>query len=136
MKTLRQMDYVLQLIFSVITLSVSVVLYYFGFLAGLFIIGCWQLLSAILNTSAFLNAGMGKEICNYWKFVGLVFVCFFLYYPLTIIFEPDDMQVIIGIGLVGAIPIAIYYLSIYSKLIRHFSMRDEVAGVIKSNHKS
>ena len=133
---LRRIDYILQLILAIITLLFTLVGGPIAFMAGLFLIGCWQLLSAISNTNSFLRSGMTKEICNYWKCVGLVFVLLFLMYPLTLLFDSDDIQVIGGIAVIGSIPVSAYYYTIYRKLINHYKLREELGGLIKSNHNS
>ncbi len=134
MVLLRKIDYNLQVYLGIMMVLSVPILLYFGFLVGLFLLGVWQLLSAILNSNSFLNAGMAKQICNYWKFAGLIFAFFFLTYPLTLIFNEDDVQVLAGIGLVGSVPVAAYYTAIYRKLIGFIVLRSELGGVIKSNH--
>ena len=98
----------------------------YGFLAGLFLMGCWQLFSASLNTKSFLYNGLGKEICSYWKFTGLVFACLFLCIPLAELFDPDDVQVLGAVAVSAGAPIAVYYLLIYKKLIHHPELRKEL----------
>jgi hypothetical protein len=130
MKTVRRIDYYGQLILgSLILLSVPVFLFY-GFLAGLFIPGCWQLLSAVLNTKAFIHTGHSKQIARYWRYclLDLAILVSARY------FGPDSIQVLYSIALSGAVFIAIYYLRIYNGLIQFISLRDELDGLTKSKH--
>jgi hypothetical protein len=105
-------------------------------MAGLFLMGCWQLFSAAVNTRAFLSYGLPVEIGKYWTCTGLVMGALFLCVPLADLFDPDDVQVLAGVAVVGAIPVAVYYLVIYRKLIDHIIVRREVSGLIKSKHGS
>lgn len=110
------------------------VLFYFGFPAGLFLLGCWQLLSAFFNTSCFYNNGMGYQICSYWKYAGLIFTLLFVSVPLAGLLNPDDVQVLAAVAVMAAIPVAVYYLKIYKKLIGHLVLRHELGGLIRSKH--
>lgn len=132
----RQIDYYGQYTLGIIMIVSLPFFLWFGFLAGLLLIGCWQLFSASVNTPAFLLYGLQQEIGKYWKCTGLVTGMIFLCVPLAELFNPDDVQVIAWIGVIAAIPIAIYYLHIYRKLIDHIIVRREVSGLIKSKHSS
>jgi hypothetical protein len=69
MKLVRKIDYYCQLILgSLMLLSIPVLLSY-GFLASLFILGCWQLLSAVFNTKAFIHTGHSKQISELLELV-------------------------------------------------------------------
>jgi len=109
-------------------------LFLYGFMAGLFMLGCWQLLSAALTTSCFLKAGQSRIIFTYWKWTSLILALLLLCIPLSILFDPDDLQVIGVIAVIGSIPVAFYYLLIYKRLIDHLSIKKEIGGIIKSNH--
>jgi hypothetical protein len=129
---LRRIDYYGQCTLGVIMcLSIPVLIIY-GFLAGLFLIGCWQLISAAFNTHSFICYGLHKEISVYWKWTGLIMGILFLCIPLSYIFNVDDLQVLCWIGVIASIPVAILYLSSYSKLITAMEARKEVSGLIKS----
>jgi TRAP-type uncharacterized transport system fused permease subunit len=65
---------------------------------------------------------------------GLVFAFLFLCVPLSELFDPDDVQVIAVVAVVGSVPVAVYYLTIYNKLIKHFELRNELGGLVKSKH--
>jgi hypothetical protein len=43
-------------------------LYFVGVGIGLIILGSWQLISAIVNTPAFIQTGYKKQILSYWAF--------------------------------------------------------------------
>lgn len=134
MLLLRKTDYYIQYITGIIMLLSIPVLFFYGFLAGLFIMGCWQLFSASINTTGFLSAGLSKYICTYWKWTGIVMACLFLCVPLAELFKADDVQVLGGVAVVASIPVAIYYLFIYNKLLAHLELRKELGGLLKSNH--
>jgi hypothetical protein len=134
MLTLKKIDYYLQCILSILMLLSMPFFFFFGFLAGLFLLGFWQLASAILNTNSFLHAGHTRLIINYWRYTGMVMALLFLCVPLSAIFNPDDVQGIGGIAIVAAVPVSWYYLSIYLKLIKTLELRHEVSGLIKSKH--
>ena len=134
MKTLRKIDYYGQLVLgSLMILSVPVLLIY-GFLAGLFILGCWQLLSAVFNTKAFTHSGHSKLIWNYWICCLADLVLLFLLWLFGGSFNIDYGQVVYWIAIPGSVFIAIYYLKIYKNLIDFFSLRDELDGLTKSKH--
>jgi len=134
MKTVRRIDYYGQLILgSLVLLSFAVLLFY-GFLAGLFILGCWQLLSAVFNTKAFIHTGHSKQIGRYWSYclVDLAILVPAWYFGETL--KANSIQVFYSIALSGAVFIAIYYLRIYNGLIQFISLRDELDGLTKSKH--
>ena len=134
MLLLRKIDFYAQTVIGVLTIVSTPFLLYYGFLAGLFLVGCWQLFSAALNSSTFLKNGMGKQICNYWKYTGLILGSLFLCYPLSEIFKADDVQVLAGISICCAAPVAVYYYMIYKKLVENLSFRKDVGRLIKSSH--
>ena len=134
MKQIRKIDYYAQLILGALMfLSVPVLLFY-GFLAGLFILGCWQLLSAIFNTRAFVYTSHSKQIWSYWSCCITDLTILFLTWYFEKTFKIDNVQVFYWIALSGAVFIAIYYLKIYSDLLHFFSLRDELDGLTKSKH--
>ena len=135
MKLIRKIDYYGQLILgSLMLLSVPVLLLY-GFLAGLFILGCWQLLSAVFNTKAFVHSGHSNQIWTYWSCSITDLAILFLSWYLERTFDAGNIrQVFYWIALSGAVLIAIYYLKIYKDLIQFFSLRDELDGLTKSKH--
>lgn len=134
MLLLRKTDYYIQLTLGMIMLVSIPVLFIYGFFAGLFITGCWQLFSASFNTSSFIAAGLSKQIGSYWKWTGIVMACLFLCVPLAELFKADDVQVLGGVAVAASIPVAIYYLFIYNKLLAHLTLRKELGGLLKSNH--
>lgn len=131
---IRKADYYFQFTVGIIMLLSIPVLFIYGFFAGLFFMGCWQLFSASFNTSSFMGAGLSKEIGSYWKWTGIVMASLFLCVPLAELFKADDVQVLGGFAVVASIPVAIYYLSIYNKLLAHLALRNELGGLLKSNH--
>ena len=137
MEVLRKIDYYGQLILAAfMLLSVPVLLVYglLGFLAGLFIMGCWQVISAIFNTNAFIHSGHKNKIWSYWKLcfadLILLFVCCLSGETLN----TDFSQLIFWIAIAGAAAIAVYYLKIYNDLIQFISLRNELDGLTKSKH--
>ncbi len=69
MLLMRKIDYYGQLILvSCMLLSIPI-FYFLGFGAGLCLLGCWQLISALANTPAFIHTGYKKPILLYWTFL-------------------------------------------------------------------
>jgi hypothetical protein len=134
MMRLRKTDHSIQCVLGFILLLSLPALLFYGFLAGLFLLGCWQLLSAFFNTSSFYYNGMGYQICSYWKYTGLIFVILFLWILLAKPVNPDDVQVLAVVAVTAAIPVAVYYLNIYKKLIGHLVLRNELGGLLRSKH--
>ena len=130
----RKMDYYGQLILaSLMVLSIPFLLFY-GSLAGLFILGCWQLVSAVSNTNAFLSLSQRKQIWLYWKLCIADFTLLFLGWLSGNFFTADTVQFVFGTAIAGAIFIAVYYLKIYNKVIELISLRNELDGLTKSKH--
>jgi hypothetical protein len=105
-----------------------------GFFTGLFIIGCWQLLSAAFNTKSFIHAGFQKRVFYYWIFSIADLLLSFLAYTSIEHISKIFRDVLTGITLIGAIAIAVYYWHIYFKLIDLLSLRNELDGLTKSKH--
>ena len=134
MKLIRKIDYYGQLILGlVMLLSVPVFLFY-DVLTGLFIPGCWQLLSAVLNTKAFIYTGHRKRIWRYWSFCIADLTILFLSWHFEKTFSTGYAQAFYWIAISGAALLAFYYLKIYNDLIQFFSLRDELDGLTKSKH--
>jgi hypothetical protein len=131
MLTVRRIDYYGQVLLGTLMIISTPILLFYGFLAGLFILGWWQLFSALLNTSTFWNAGYSKQIINYWLWTAIDLGALFVTIPLSRFFNPDDVQVIGGIAIVCSTFIAIYYLRIYRRLTDKLYLRKELKGLIK-----
>jgi hypothetical protein len=101
---------------------------------GLFLLGCWQLISALLNTYSFINTGYKKQILLYWMFcmadLALIALLFLFEKNLT----EDVIMVIFWIAIGAAVFVAVYYLRIYYRLIELISLRNELDGLTKSKH--
>jgi len=134
MKIVRNIDYYGQLLLGFLMLLSVPVLLIYGFLAGLFILGCWQLLSAVFNTKAFIYTGHNKQIWRYWSCCIVDLTLLLLPWLFEKIFKTDFVQVLYWVSISGAVLIAIYYLKIYKDLIQFFSLRDELDGLTKSKH--
>jgi hypothetical protein len=134
MKTLRKIDYYGQLILAALMLLSVPLLLYYGFLAGLFIMGCWQLISAAFNTNAFLHSVYRRHIWSYWKLCLADLILLFLCWLSGETFNPGFMQVIFWLVITGGAAIAVYYLKIYNDLIQFISLRNELDGLTKSKH--
>lgn len=134
MGKLRKIDYFGQVIVAVLMLLSIPVLLIYGFLAGLFIMGCWQLISAAFNTNTFIHSGYRKPIWMYWKCCFADLALFFSGWLTGEFFVADLSQVIFWIALAGAAAIAVYYLKIYNTLIQFISLRNELDGLTKSKH--
>ncbi len=134
MLKLRKIDYYGQLILATLmVLSIPVLLIY-GFLAGLFIMGCWQLLSATLNTAAFKSLSQRKQILLYWTLCMADLAVLTSGRLVEEIPGKDLAQFVYGAALVGSVLTAIYYLKIYNNLIELISLRNELDGLTKSKH--
>jgi hypothetical protein len=132
MKTLRKIDYCGQLILAAIMILSIPFLLLPGFMVGLFIMGCWQVISASLNTYSFTRFGYKKQISLYWMFCIGDIALLFLSLWLNKFFNPDGMPVVIGIPIAGSVAIAAYYCKIYFTLIEHIALKNELAGLLKS----
>ena len=134
MKLVRKIDYYCQLVLGSLMLLSVPILYFHGFLGYLFIVGCWQLLSAVFNTIAFVHTGRSKQIGRYWSYCIADLAILFLsrYFEKTL--KVDNVEVFYWVATSGAVIIAIYYLTIYNGLIEFVSLRDELDGLTKSKH--
>jgi hypothetical protein len=134
MKLVRKIDYHCQLVLgSLLLLSVPILLFY-GFLLSLFVVGCWQLLSAAFNTKAFVHTGRSKQIGRYWSYCIADLAIFFLSWYFERTLKVDYVEVFYWVAMSGAVFMAIYYLRIYNGLIQFISLRDELDGLTKSKH--
>ena len=110
------------------------IFYFLGLGIGLFLLGCWQLISALGNTPGFIHTGYKKQILLYWTFcivdLSLIAVLF--------LFENDLsetlLMIVFWIAIGAALFIAGYYLRIYYRLIDLLSLRNELDGLTKSKH--
>ena len=136
MEKLRKIDCYGQLI--LVSLSVlSIPLFYGGSLfIGLFFIGCWQLLSAILNTHSFIHNGFRRRIFYYWGFciIDLLSLALSISSLKSVPGNDVIIKVLVGITLIGSIATAVYYWCIYYKFIEFLSLRNELDGLTKSKH--
>ena len=132
---LRKIDLYGQLILGILAIFSLPVLSGASIIIGLFLIGCWQVVSAVFNTNSFIRAGFKKRIFHYWTFCIADFILLFLSYsPFTLNRNNIMIEVLSGITLLGAIAIAVYYWKIYFRLINLISLRDELDGLTKSKH--
>jgi len=134
MLRIRKVDYYCQLIL-VSCLMLSVPLFYFvGDEIGLLLFGCWQLISAIANSPAFIHSGYKKPILLYWILciadLSLIAIIFLFENKLT----EDTLLVIFWLAIGSSVFIVLYYLRIYYRLIELFSLRNELDGLTKSKH--
>ena len=134
MLRIRKIDYYGQLILVTCMLLSVPVLYFFGVKIGLIILGCWQLISALLNTYCFIDTGYKKPIIIYWGLwiaeLGLLFLE--LQFENTL--SNDYTTAIFWITIGAAVFIAGYYLRIYYGLINLLFLRNELDGLTKSKH--
>jgi hypothetical protein len=117
------------------SMLLSIPFFYFsGVGLGLIVLGCWQIISAILNTYGFIDIGYKKLIAVYWTlcFADLILVSLF-FFPGEIL-TSGLLTVILWIAMGAAVFIAGYYLRIYYKLIELISLRNELDGLTKSKH--
>lgn len=131
---LRKTDLVIQCVFAVFLLLSFPWLHPDGFLAALFLPGCWQLVSAFFNTRGFYNNGMRYQIRSFWKYTGLITALLFLPVPLAQWLNPETVRVLTVVTVISAVPVSLYYLNCYKKLIGHLALRHELGGLIRSKH--
>ena len=134
MALLRKIDFYGQLILSSCMLLSIPFLYFFGAGLGLLLLGCWQLISALLNTYSFIDIGYKKPILLYWIFciADLGSIALLLLFESNI--TSDSVVVISWVTIGAAVFIAGYYLRIYHRLIELISLRNELDGLTKSKH--
>lgn len=134
MLLLRKIDCYGQLLLISCTLLSIPFFYFLGTGAGLLLLGCWQLISAILNTYSFIHAGFEKRIFTYWMLCISGLVLLFFSYWIQLFSGNIYLQILFWISIISAVPIAIYYWKIYFRLIEFISLRDELDGLTKSKH--
>ena len=134
METLRKIDCYGQLTLAILMILSTSLLFGFGFFIGLFILGCWQVLSAIVNTYCFIRAGLNKRIYRYWAFCLTELLILFLSYNLGIAGDSLVVSILLLITLLGAVATAWYYWWIYYRFIEFLSLRSELDGLTKSKH--
>lgn len=125
MSSFIKTDYYGQIVLIVISILSTVFLYYFGPMLGLFILGCWQLISAAVTTSSFCKNGLKQKVNRYWVYTGVILLLIFLCWPLSQVFDPDDVQVVFWIAFTMSIPLAFYYISILNKLIQNIELAEK-----------
>jgi len=134
MLLIKKIDFYGQLIL-VSCMLVSIPIFYFlGLGIGLFLLGCWQLISALRNTPGFIHTGYKKQILLYWTFcivdLSLIAVLFLFEYDLS----ETLLMIIFWIAIGTTVSIAVYYLRFYYRLIELLSLRNELDGLTKSKH--
>lgn len=134
MLLIKKIDYFGQLVLATLMILSIPFLLFYGFLAGLFIMGCWQLLSASLNTYSFLSLSQRKQIMLYWKLCIADLTILLICWLMENMINDETLQFISGAAIIGAVFIAIYYLKIYYKLIELISLRNELDGLTKTKH--
>jgi hypothetical protein len=134
MLLMRKIDCYGQLILITCMLVSIPIFYSVGLGAGLFLLGCWQLISAIANSPAFIHSGYKKPILFYWTFC----VADLFLIAILLLFENDLTEDLILLIFWIAIGVSVfitgYYLRIYHRLIELFSLRNELDGLTKSKH--
>jgi hypothetical protein len=131
---IRKIDFYGQLLLASCMLLSIPFFYFFGVGLGLILLGCWQLISAILNTYGFVDSGYKKPILIYWIlcFADLGSISLILLFENSL--TSDYIMVILWITIGGAVFVAGYYLRIYYRLIELISLRNELDGLTKSKH--
>jgi len=134
MVRIRKIDYYGQLILVTCTVLSIPFFYFVGIEIGLFLLACWQLISAVANTTAFIHTVYKKQLLLYWTFsiVNLSLITFLFLFENDL--AEDLILVIFWITTGAALSIAIYYLKIYYQLIELLFLRNELDGLTKSKH--
>jgi hypothetical protein len=109
-------------------------LYFAGVGIGLILLGCWQLISALVNTRSFIVAGYKKRIILYWIFCTADLGSFIFLWQFESDLNSDYITLLGWITIGAAVFIAGYYLRIYYRLIDVIYLRNEVDGLTKSKH--
>jgi len=134
MLRIRNIDYYGQLILVTCTILSVPFFYFVGVGIGLFLVACWQLISALANTPAFIHTGYRKCILLYWTF----FIADLLLIALLFLLQNDLTEnlilIVFWVTIGAALSIAIYYLRIYYGLINLLFLRNELDGLTKSKH--
>jgi len=131
MKTIRKIDFYGQLILGFAMLVTIPFLFLYGFFLGLFFLGCWQLISASLNTTTFIRSGYKRKIITYWIWTALVLLILLICLRATHLFNAGFADIVVTISLGGSVIIAVYYLYIYYKLIDLIAFKNELSGFLK-----
>lgn len=133
MLQIRKVDcYGQAILASLMILSVPL-LFIYGFLFGLLILGCWQLISAALNTVNFIREGYRSKILLYWKLCAADLLLLVLFWIATRL-DIGNAQIIFWTTITGSVVIVIYYWRIYFILLEHLLLNNELHGLIKSKH--
>jgi len=134
MLRIRNIDYYGQLILVTCTILSVPFFYFVGVGIGLFLLACWQLISALANTPAFIHTSYRKRILLYWTF----FIADLLLIALLFLLQNDLNEnlilIVFWVTIGAALSIAIYYLRIYCRLIELLVLRNELDGLTKSKH--
>ena len=101
---------------------------------GLIFLGCWQLISALLNTRGFIDAGYKKPIMLYWILWAAGGVSILSLWQFESNLSPDAITRRSWITMGAAAFIAGCYLRIYYRLIDLIYLRNELDGLTKSKH--
>ncbi len=109
-------------------------LYFVGIAIGLTLLGCWQLISAVLNTAGFIHAGYKKPIALYWIFCSADLGSILFLWQFESNLSADFIMGLGWITIGAAVFIAGYYLRIYYRLINLMFLRNELDGLTKSKH--
>lgn len=134
MLRLRKIDCYAQLILISCMLFSTPFLYFAGVGIGLILLGCWQLISALVNTRSFIVAGYKKRIILYWIFCTADLGSIIFLWQFESDLNSDYITLLGWITIGAAVFIAGYYLRIYYRLIDVIYLRNEVDGLTKSKH--
>ena len=134
MLRIRKIDCYGQLILISCMLLSMPFLYFVGVGIGLILLGCWQLISALVNTRGFINAGYKKPIILYWIFCTADLGSIIFLWQFESKLNSDYIMLLGWITIGAAVFIAGYYLRIYYRLIDLIYLRNELDGLTKSKH--
>lgn len=135
MLLLRKIDFYGQLLLAgAVLVSLLVLFNGGGFIAGLIFLGCWQVLSAIVNSYSFTQSGFTRRIFLYWISCLTDLVLLFVSCWLELASGHTVAELFFLISFTGAFVVAGYYWWIYYKLIGFILLRNELDGLTKSKH--
>ena len=119
MKIFRNIDWICQLViagisFAALAINAGYTMY------GEFILGSWQILSALVNTWSMHGSTFRKRIVIYWVLA-----------IASLLMLVSGVEVLMMISLIGSWGIAIYYCVIYKQFINHLAYREELSTVVR-----
>ena len=119
MKIFRSIDWTCQVVIAGISLMAFAIGPVYA-MYGEFILGAWQLMSALANTWSMHRSSFRKRIVRYWVLA-----------IASLLMLISGVEALMMISLIGSWGIAIYYCAIYKLFINHLAYREELSTVVR-----